>query len=73
MIEAGTIFLFYDDEKNCFYNTAGIIVVNIFAIITPNDLYLFHQDNGFCTFRTPWPGVYCEICTMEEGWYRYWF
>jgi hypothetical protein len=61
------MFIFYDEVMNCFYNTRGERIQNIFSILTPGDLLLFRNDPGCCTFRTPFPQVVCEICTMEEG------
>jgi hypothetical protein len=35
--------LYYDMKENRFEDDYGIVVYNIFSIITPNDLYLFKE------------------------------
>jgi hypothetical protein len=44
-------FLYYNTEQNMFYDQNGILIINIFELITPNDLLLFRQDPGHCIFQ----------------------
>lgn len=46
----GLLYFSYDSKENVFYDPCGIRVINIFEIITPNDLFLFRQNPRYCLF-----------------------
>ncbi len=39
--------LFYDEERNVFYDEDGFIIWSIFEIISPNDLLLFKKNKEY--------------------------
>lgn len=66
------LFVFHDEVENQFYDVCGQLVHNIYEIITPNDLFLYRYDSRHNKFNTPFPGVMCKICTMQEGQEYFW-
>lgn len=44
------LYLTYEPEENTFYDECGFRIVNIFEIISPNDLLLFRHDSHNCCF-----------------------
>lgn len=67
-----TLYLYYYEQQNVFTDIDGIVIYNIFEIITPNDLFLFRHDSGFNYF--PFVGDkewLVEIITVPDevcGW-----
>lgn len=62
----GILYFSYDSEENMFYDQCGIRVTNIFEVITPNNLFLFRQDPGYCIFpHRDDNRILCEILTDE--------
>ena len=60
-------YLYYHEDENLFTDDLGQVIYNIFSIITPQDLYLFHHDNGFNIF--PLLGhddAICEIISVPD-------
>ena len=63
----GILQFFYDSEENIFYDQCGIRVVNIFEVLTPNDIFLFKQDPGYNAFpHRDDHRILCEILTDYE-------
>jgi hypothetical protein len=63
--------VFYNPIENIFYDQCGIRIINIFEIITPNDLFLFKHDNNNCYFRMKdEPYIICEIMVDDYGGYN---
>jgi len=59
------LFVCYDPDENMFYDRYGSLI-NILEMITPNDLFLFRQDPGYCTFpHRKNNKILCEILTNE--------
>jgi len=42
--EIDVIEMEYDPDSNTFYDEWGVLIPNIFDLLTPNDLYLFKND-----------------------------
>ena len=58
------LYILWDETTNTFWDTCGKRLTNIFDYITPNDMFLFRNDPGSCSF--PHRGDYrilCEILT----------
>jgi len=63
----GVLQFFYDSEENIFYDQCGQIVINIFEVLTPNDIFLFKQDPGYNVFsHRDNNRILCEILTDYE-------
>ena len=59
---AFVLYIRWDEKENVFYDTCGFMIGNIFEMITPNDVYLFRQDHGNCSFpHREDRNVLCEI------------
>lgn len=60
------LYFLWDPQENKFYNEYGLLIVNIFEFITPNDLFLFRHDHGNSIFqhRTD-THILCEILVDE--------
>jgi hypothetical protein len=57
-------YIYYSKSENMFYDPCGILIENIFEIITPNDLFLFRKNprkNKFPMRDEPY--ILCEIIT----------
>lgn len=62
----GILYFTYDPEENTFYDQCGIHMANIFEVLTPNDIFLFKRDHGYCIFpHRDDPHIWCEIL-MDE-------
>jgi hypothetical protein len=60
------LYFFYDPRDNIFCDQFGFIVLNIFEMITPNDLLLFKEDHGYCIFpHRHSNNILCEILINE--------
>jgi len=60
----GILQLFYDPEENIFYDQCGIRIINIFEVLTPNDLFLFKQNQEYNIFyHRDNSRIICEILT----------
>jgi len=58
--------IFWNRDENVFYDVHGYVIVNIFEFLTPNDIYLFRQDHGYCMFPVRFGRkIMCEIMTDE--------
>lgn len=44
------IYVRYDESENRFYDDCGFYLSNMFELITPNDLFMFHKDHTCCVF-----------------------
>ena len=40
-----SLHLFYWEDANIFIDECGEVVYDLFTVITPQDLYLFHKDS----------------------------
>lgn len=61
------LYFIYDPVENVFYNQYGVVILNIFEYITPNNLFLFKQDFGYCLFtHKNNHRIWCEILLKEE-------
>jgi len=59
------LYIYYDAKENIFYDD-GVEFFNIFDAVTPNDIFLFRHDPGYCTFpHRSEPRILCEIITEE--------
>lgn len=60
------LYIYWSEKENIFYDTQGIQIPNIFDMVTPNDIFLFRQDPGYCTFPYRHNNlILCEILTDE--------
>ncbi len=59
------IGLFYDKERNCFYDEDGFYVWNIYKYITPNMLFLFKKKKEYMSFEVK-KGVFIELFYPED-------
>jgi hypothetical protein len=58
--------IYWDPNENMFYDPCGIRIRNIFALVTPNDIFLFRQNPGYCSFPCRNDRrILCEI-SIEE-------
>jgi hypothetical protein len=58
------VYFFYDEANNLFYDDRGMIRTDIQLYLSPNDLFMFRQDPGYCIFpHRNIKGVLCEIVT----------
>lgn len=63
--------VFHDKIENIFLDECGKELINIFELITPNDLYLYTEDPGYTIFpHRDDPGLLCEILDLEGEWYE---
>lgn len=57
-----SIGIFYDVERNLFIDEDGFPIINVFELITPNDLYLFKLGGTYMVVNhRSLPGVLCEL------------
>ena len=60
------IFIRWNKMENKFYDLYGEPIY-IFDLITPNDLYLFRHDPGYCMFpHKDNRKILCEIFTEDR-------
>jgi hypothetical protein len=56
------LYIFYDTEKNIFYEDFYNEIYNIFDFLTTNDIFLFRRDPGNCVFPHRYDRkILCEI------------
>jgi len=61
------LYFWWDEENNMFYDECGQLVINIFEMVTPNDLLLFKKDHGYCLFpHRETKGILCEFVTDDD-------
>lgn len=69
-----SIHLYYWEDKNIFLDECGEVVYDLFTVITPQDLFLFHTDSSqFNNF--PMIGqdeVTCQIIFVPSEASLYW-
>jgi len=63
MLDVGQ--LYYDIEKNRFFDEDGFYVDNIYSFITPNMLYLFRATKEYMCFEVN-SGYFVELIYPEE-------
>ena len=66
------VSLYYDPRSNRFEDEDGFIVWSIFELITPNDVYLFRENQEYMIVpHRQLKGVGVELYYPEEGdcWY----
>jgi len=65
----GTYYIFWDEQANMFYDPCGIRIINIFDLVTPNEIFLFrYNPKNFCAFPMKGePRTVCIFVTNEEG------
>lgn len=66
-IDHDTIGMFYDREQNLFTDCDGFYIANPFALISPNDLYLFKLKKEYRLVRCRcMPDVMVEMFYPNE-------
>ena len=57
-------YFWYNQEENTFHDIGTGKYVNILSSLTPNDLFLFREDQGHCIFQHKNDRqILCEILT----------
>ena len=66
MVRTFMWYISFDSQTNTFWDANGQRIENNFTILTPNDIFLFRQDPGYCIFpHRKLKSVTCEIFTEE--------
>jgi len=62
------MYIEFDPKENCFYNSCGMQIIDIFDMITPNDLLLFRSDpfkHSYFQHRNQ-PQTLCKLYIITE-------
>ena len=59
--EDDLFYIYYNPEENRFYYDGGYLNYNIYAVMTPNEVYLFKLNKEDMIVRSPGGDLYAVI------------
>ena len=65
-------YLYYYEDENLFTDDGGHVVYDIYNLITPQDLYMFRNDEKYTCFALKgYRDAICEIIIIPKEYFKY--